>query len=41
VQVIPGRERNGETEILKGIAAGQRYVAKGALLLLNQIDLLD
>ena len=39
--VETGRERDGETEILSGLAAGQRYVAKGALLLLNQIDIGD
>jgi cobalt-zinc-cadmium efflux system membrane fusion protein len=38
-QVSVGRQRDGETEILSGLGAGDRYVAKGALLLLNQIDL--
>jgi cobalt-zinc-cadmium efflux system membrane fusion protein len=38
VQVATGRERDGETEILTGLVAGQRYVARGALLLLNQIE---
>ncbi len=37
--VIPGRRRNGEVEIRSGLAPGTRYVAKGALLLLNQVGL--
>jgi cobalt-zinc-cadmium efflux system membrane fusion protein len=41
VPITTGRERDGETEVLAGLAAGQRYVARGALLLLNQIDLAD
>jgi cobalt-zinc-cadmium efflux system membrane fusion protein len=41
VQVATGRERDGEIEILRGVEPGQRFVAKGALLLLNQIDLAD
>jgi membrane fusion protein, heavy metal efflux system len=39
--VTAGRDRDGETEILAGLPAGDRYVAKGALLLLNQIELAD
>jgi cobalt-zinc-cadmium efflux system membrane fusion protein len=40
-RVTVGRERDGETEILSGLHVGERYVAKGALLLLNQIELAD
>jgi cobalt-zinc-cadmium efflux system membrane fusion protein len=40
-RVSVGRERDGETEILAGLGVGDRFVAKGALLLLNQIDLAD
>jgi membrane fusion protein, heavy metal efflux system len=41
VHVTAGRERDGETEVLAGLSPGQRFVARGALLLLNQIDLAD
>jgi multidrug efflux pump subunit AcrA (membrane-fusion protein) len=34
-----GRRRDGETEIREGLEPGARYVSRGALLLLNQIDL--
>jgi cobalt-zinc-cadmium efflux system membrane fusion protein len=34
-----GRRRDGETEIRSGLDAGVRFVSRGALLLLNQIDL--
>lgn len=37
--VKTGRRRDGETEIRSGLAAGDRYVSRGALLLLNQVDL--
>lgn len=37
--VIPGRRRNGEVEIRSGLDAGTRFVARGALLLLNQVTL--
>ena len=37
--VITGRRRNGEVEIRSGLAPGTRYVARGALLLLNQVTL--
>ena len=37
--VITGRRRNGEVELRSGLAPGTRYVAKGALLLLNQVTL--
>lgn len=39
VEVQPGRRRDGEVELLSGATAGGRYVRRGALLLLNQIDL--
>ncbi|HEY3445894.1 MAG TPA: efflux RND transporter periplasmic adaptor subunit [Myxococcales bacterium] len=39
--VQPGRRGHGKVEVLSGVAAGTQYVAKGALLLLNQIDLAD
>jgi len=37
--VRAGRTRDGQTEIIEGLAAGERYAARGALLLLNAIDL--
>ena len=40
-EVQTGRRRNGVIEIRSGLASGTRYVAKGALLLLNQVDLAD
>jgi cobalt-zinc-cadmium efflux system membrane fusion protein len=39
--VIVGRERNGEVEILGGLGAGDRYVGRGAILVLNEIDLAE
>ena len=39
VTVLAGRRRDGETEIRQGLAEGDRYVAKGGLLLLNQVAL--
>lgn len=39
VQVKAGRQRDGEVELLEGLEPGSRYVAHGALLLLNQIEL--
>jgi len=39
VPVTVGRRRDGEVELQDGLAPGTRYVAKGAILLLNQIDL--
>lgn len=39
VQVQPGRRRDGEVEIRSGIEPGTRIVARGALLLLNQVEL--
>lgn len=38
-QVRAGRTRDGQTEVLEGLAVGERYAAKGALLLLNAIEL--
>jgi cobalt-zinc-cadmium efflux system membrane fusion protein len=40
-EVQPGRRRDGLLELRSGLAPGTRYVAKGALLLLNQVDLAD
>ncbi len=34
-----GRRRDGETEIRAGLEPGVRFVSRGALLLLNQVDL--
>jgi len=39
VQVVPGRRRDGEVEIRGGLEPGTRFVSRGALLLLNQVDL--
>ncbi|MBL8956874.1 MAG: efflux RND transporter periplasmic adaptor subunit, partial [Myxococcaceae bacterium] len=41
VQVQTGRHRDGEVELVSGLEPGMRYVARGALLLLNQVDLGD
>jgi cobalt-zinc-cadmium efflux system membrane fusion protein len=38
-EVQPGRIRDGKTEVLSGLAEGESYVARGALLLLNALDL--
>ena len=40
-QVVTGRRRDGEVEIRSGLEAGTRFVSRGALLLLNQVDLAD
>jgi cobalt-zinc-cadmium efflux system membrane fusion protein len=37
--VVTGRRSGGEIEIRQGLEAGTRFVAKGALLLLNQVEL--
>ncbi|MFZ5446376.1 MAG: efflux RND transporter periplasmic adaptor subunit [Myxococcota bacterium] len=37
--VKPGRRRDGLTEIRGGLEPGTRFVSRGALLLLNQVDL--
>ena len=34
-----GRTRDGQTEIVEGLAPGERYAARGALLLLNALEL--
>jgi cobalt-zinc-cadmium efflux system membrane fusion protein len=39
VPVTVGRRRDGEVELQDGLPPGTRYVAKGAILLLNQLDL--
>ncbi len=41
VPVELGRQRDGEAEIRSGLTAGTRFVSRGALLLLNQIDLVE
>lgn len=41
VPVVTGRRRDGEVELRGGLTAGERFVAKGALLLENQIELAD
>lgn len=38
-EVQVGRRRDGLTEVREGLAPGTRFVARGALLLLNQVDL--
>ena len=37
--VRPGRSREGLVELRSGLSPGQKYVSRGALLLLNQVDL--
>jgi cobalt-zinc-cadmium efflux system membrane fusion protein len=39
VPVVTGRRRDHKVELRSGLAPGTRYVSKGALLLLNQVDL--
>ncbi len=39
VKVMPGRQRGGEIELRSGLEPGARYVSKGAILLLNQLEL--
>jgi len=39
VTVTPGRQRGGEVELRTGLEPGARYVSKGAILLLNQLEL--
>jgi membrane fusion protein, heavy metal efflux system len=39
--VTVGRQRDGEVELLAGLAPGTRYVSRGALLLLNEVELSD
>jgi cobalt-zinc-cadmium efflux system membrane fusion protein len=38
-EVQVGRSRDGWTEVLEGLAEGETYVSRGALLLLNALDL--
>ena len=39
VTVTPGRQSSGEVELRAGLEPGSRYVSKGAILLLNQLEL--
>lgn len=41
VPVVPGRQRDGQVELRDGLSPGQQFVARGALLLENQIELAD
>jgi cobalt-zinc-cadmium efflux system membrane fusion protein len=41
VAVVPGRQRDGQVELRSGLNAGEHFVAHGALLLENQIELAD
>jgi cobalt-zinc-cadmium efflux system membrane fusion protein len=41
VAVTTGRRAEGELEVLSGLKAGDTFVSRGALLLLNQVDLAD
>jgi cobalt-zinc-cadmium efflux system membrane fusion protein len=41
VPVVLGRQREGQVELRGGLSAGERFVARGALLLQNQIELAD
>ena len=38
-QVRAGRSRDGKTEVLEGLKVGETFVSRGALLLLNALDL--
>jgi len=38
-EVVLGRQRGGRVEIVHGLAPGETYVTKGAILLLNAVDL--
>jgi len=37
--VVPGHQRAGQVEISQGLAPGETYVRRGAILLLNAVDL--
>jgi multidrug efflux pump subunit AcrA (membrane-fusion protein) len=37
--VVPGRSRDGRTEIQTGLKPGETFVSRGAILLLNALDL--
>ena len=39
VAVTPGRQRAGEIELRSGLQPGSRFVSRGAILLLNQLEL--
>ena len=39
VPVVPGRQRGSEIELRSGLEPGSRFVSKGAILLLNQLEL--
>jgi cobalt-zinc-cadmium efflux system membrane fusion protein len=39
IPVVTGRRRDHKVELRSGITPGTKYVARGALLLLNQVDL--
>lgn len=41
VSVTVGRQREGEVELLAGLEPGTRYVSRGALLLLNEVELAE
>jgi membrane fusion protein, heavy metal efflux system len=41
VTVTVGRQRDGEAELLEGLAPGTKYVSRGALLLLNEVELAE
>ena len=38
-EVALGRQRGGRVEIVRGLAPGETYVTKGAILLLNAVDM--
>jgi cobalt-zinc-cadmium efflux system membrane fusion protein len=38
-EVVVGRQRGGRVEIARGLEPGETYVTKGAILLLNAVDL--
>lgn len=40
-EVTLGRRRGGQVEIANGLAPGEKFVTKGAILLLNSIDLVS
>jgi len=40
-RVVPGRQGEGRVELLSGLDPGETFVTKGAILLLNAIDLTD
>ena len=38
-EVTTGGQRDGRVEVLTGLSPGETYVSKGAILLLNAVDL--